>query len=115
LNIQDGDAKAILDAMEVFSEAYPMYKLSKEKANILTKEIKLAKPKNVLEIGTFFGYSALNMAQFMAPGTKITCIEANTDNAAVARAVIKKGLGYDLLDTSYSFINNSNNTNKIES
>jgi hypothetical protein len=36
------------------------------------------------------------MAKYMPPGTAITCIEANSENAAVARAVLKKGLGYDV-------------------
>ena len=91
--ISDGDAAAVTDALETFSQYYPMYKLSKEKVNILTGEIKNSKPRNVLEIGTFFGYSALNMGALLQPGAKLTCIEANINNANVARVILDKGLG----------------------
>ena len=70
-----------------------MYKLSPEKAIILTDEIKKFQPKNVLEIGTFFGYSALNMCRILPEGSKLTCIEANILNADVARIILDKGLG----------------------
>ena len=91
--ISDGDSAAVTDALETFSQYYPMYKLSREKVNILTGEIKISKPNNVLEIGTFFGYSALNMGALLQPGAKLTCIEANINNANVARVILDKGLG----------------------
>ena len=91
--ISDGDSAAVTDVLETFSQYYPMYKLSREKVNILTGEIKSSKPRNVLEIGTFFGYSALNMGALLQPGAKLTCIEANINNANVARVILDKGLG----------------------
>ena len=91
--IKDGNAKGAIEALETFSLYYPMYKLSKEKVVILTNEIKKIQPKNVLEIGTFFGYSALNMASLLPDGSRLTCIEANIENADVARAILDKGLG----------------------
>ena len=91
--IKDGNSKGVIEALETFSLYYPMYKLSKEKVVILTDEIKKAQPKNVLEIGTFFGYSALNMASLLPEGSSLTCIEANLNNADVARVIFDKGLG----------------------
>jgi hypothetical protein len=75
--IKDGDASGVIDALESFSIYYPMYKLSREKVDILNNEITVNKPKNILEIGTFFGYSALNMASKKSSLSTITCIEAN--------------------------------------
>ena len=92
-DIKDGNAKGVIDALEIFSLYYPMYKLSTAKATILTNEIKKSQPKNILEIGTFFGYSALNMGSVMPIGSSLTCIEANRDNADVARIILDKGLG----------------------
>lgn len=91
--IKDGNAIAVTDALETFSLYYPMYKLSREKVNILKDEVKKFQPKNVLEIGTFFGYSALNMGTVLPTGASLTCIEANKDNADVARVILDKGLG----------------------
>jgi catechol O-methyltransferase len=91
--IKDGDAKSVIDCLENFAIYYPMYKLSREKVDILNNEITVNKPKNILEIGTFFGYSALNMASKKSSLSTITCIEANKDNADVARFVLDKGLG----------------------
>ena len=92
-NIKDGDGPRVAEALETFSIYYPMYKLSKEKVQILTDEVKTVRPQNILEIGTFFGYSALNMAMNLSPGASLTCIEANKYNADVARFVLDKGLG----------------------
>lgn len=91
--IKDGNAVAVTDALETFSLYYPMYKLSREKVNILKDEVKKFKPLNVLEIGTFFGYSALNMGTVLPTGASLTCIEANKNNADVARVILDKGLG----------------------
>jgi catechol O-methyltransferase len=91
--IKDGNAVAVTDALETFSKYYPMYKLSREKVNILKDEVKKFQPKNVLEIGTFFGYSALNMGTVLPSGASLTCIEANKNNADVARVILDKGLG----------------------
>ena len=92
-NIRDGEGSRVTEALETFSVYYPMYKLSKEKVLILTDEIKKFQPQNVLEIGTFFGYSALSMAMNLPPGASLTCIEGNKNNADVARFVLDKGLG----------------------
>ena len=93
LHLNDGDATGVLHGLETFASYYPMYALSNKKANILIDQLKQKQPKNALEIGSFFGYSALSMASSSPSTTKITCIEANPDNAAVARRVIEKGLG----------------------
>ena len=93
LRLNEGDAKGVLRGLQQFSAYYPMYALSPAKAAILMNELKRTKPRSVLEIGTFFGYSALNMCTVLPSTSKLTCIEANQDNAAVARKVLQMGLG----------------------
>ena len=46
------------------------------------------RPKWVLEIGTFSGYSSLSMAAGLPPGGRITTCELNPTHAAAARAHI---------------------------
>lgn len=44
-------------------------------------------PKTALEIGTFWGYSAIRTARRLQKGGKLFCIEYNPNNAEVARKV----------------------------
>lgn len=100
-NIQDGDTVGVIDALDEFSCYYPMYKLSREKAVILQNQLIQYKPKNILEIGSFFGYSALNMMQILSDQNKngdsysVTCIEANPLNCDVMNNLLDKGLTAD--------------------
>jgi predicted O-methyltransferase YrrM len=45
----------------------------------------LKRPARALEIGTYFGYSAIHIARGMASGGRLTTIEVDPDIAAVAR------------------------------
>lgn len=92
-----GDAKSVLNAMELFTTRYPMYSLSHAKAQLLCKEIVLDNehPTQILELGTFLGYSAINMALIMPSLCTLTTVEGNPENAEVAKDII-----------SYAFQNN---------
>lgn len=46
---------------------------------------KLLAPKRILEVGTFTGYSALCLAEGLAPGGKITTIEGNPEVGWIAQ------------------------------
>ena len=45
---------------------------------------------DILEIGTFFGYSAINMAKKMSSTSKLVTIEASEENANVAKIIITR-------------------------
>jgi len=96
----EGDLKSVLVAMDTFADAYPMYKLSRKKVKLLQSIIVECKPKNILEIGTFFGYSAINIAEVMPADCILTCIEANSENVIVAKEMLTKAFGKnsDILD-----------------
>src|SRR5690606_9459602 len=46
---------------------------------ILSMISKIARPKSVLEIGTYTGYSALSLAEGLAPGGMIHTIDVNEE------------------------------------
>ncbi len=57
-----------------------------EKGAILDAAVRRAKPRRVLELGAYCGYSALRMA-VAAPEARITSVEFNAANADIARRV----------------------------
>ena len=61
-----------------------------EKGKILAEEIKKAKPKRVLEVGTLIGYSAILMGKELDDDTHITTIEIHADEAETAEENIRE-------------------------
>jgi len=61
-----------------------------KKGNVLVEVVKKKKPKAILEIGTYVGYSAILMAESVGANTKIVTIEVDPENAEIARENIKK-------------------------
>ena len=92
-DIKEGDTQKVITSLNKFAEYYPMYKLSDVKAQILKNAVSKARPKHVLELGSFFGFSALNIASVLPKDSLITCVEGNTENYKVAQSVFKLGLG----------------------
>jgi len=88
-NAREGDAA---DAIRVIDEyAYNesfLINVGDEKGAILDDAVKRANPSQVLELGTYCGYSSLRMAE-TAPGAKIFSIEFSADNAEIARRIHK--------------------------
>lgn len=82
-----GDPRDAIRAIDEFgwTESFLM-NVGDEKGPILDRAIAEAKPRRILELGTYCGYSSLRMA-VAAPEARITSIEFNPDNARIARAV----------------------------
>lgn len=57
---------------------------------VIEKYLKKIKPKNILEIGTAVGYSAICFTEFLSDDGKIDTIERNEEMIAEAKANIKK-------------------------
>jgi catechol O-methyltransferase len=87
---EEGDAVSVLRALDEFSDSYPMYKLTPEKATVLVGVVNTYKPTCILEIGSFFGYSAVNIARNMPVNCSLLCIEGNKDNAEIATYVLRR-------------------------
>ena len=52
--------------------------------------VKIIKPKNILEIGTFTGLSALTMGLAMDKNSKLTALDKNKETSDVAMSFFKK-------------------------
>ena len=66
-----------LTELEKYAKEYKVPIIEPETAQLLKVLLKLNKPKNILEVGTAIGYSALIMAESTSNDTKITTIERN--------------------------------------
>ena len=68
------------------------------KGKIIARIIKRYNPKNILEVGTLYGYSAILMAQRLAEDGKVVTIELDRLIAATARKNIAKAGLSDRID-----------------
>jgi predicted O-methyltransferase YrrM len=78
--------EAVLGKIEALAEnesELPI--LGPRKGKLLAETVRKHKPKHILEVGTLIGYSAILMARELGAGGRITCVEADADNAARAR------------------------------
>ena len=59
-----------------------------KKGAILDEALQRAKPKVILELGTYVGYSATRMGQQLPPDGHLYSVEFSPKNAAIARSII---------------------------
>ena len=81
--------KAILKYNNTLGHAKRM-QISISQANFFQFFIKTNKIKNILEIGTFTGYSALSMGLVLPKDGKIFCLDVNNKTSEVADNFFKK-------------------------
>lgn len=81
--------------MEHYAKEFHVPIIEPEVAQLLKVLLKSNKPKNILEIGTAIGYSALIMAETTPDDTKITTIERNEDMLILARENISNSIFKD--------------------
>lgn len=60
------------------------------KGKILAEAIRKVKPKNVLEVGTLIGYSAILISKELDPDAQITTIEIHAEEAKAAEKNIRR-------------------------
>lgn len=82
--------KESLKIMEKYAEENHVPIIQPEVAQLLRILLKTNKPKNILEIGTAIGYSAIIMANNTSKETKIISIERRYDMVKLAEENIKK-------------------------
>ncbi|XP_072045364.1 catechol O-methyltransferase-like [Amphiura filiformis] len=89
-----GNADSVLAAFDDYCYNYEWtWAIGDKKAVILAKVVQEAKPKMMLELGTFLGYSAIIIAQNMPPDGKLITVEAFPKSAEIARKIINRA-GY---------------------
>jgi catechol O-methyltransferase len=83
--------KSVLDAMDNFAKNNRfLMNVGNEKGALLVEEIvKLGPEINVLELGSFCGYSSILMAMNMDQKSQITSFEINGKYAKIAREIIE--------------------------
>lgn len=83
-------SKGILEDMEKYALDNHVPIVQPEVAQLLKVLLKVKKPKNILEIGTAIGYSAILMAENTSDDCKITTIERRRDMVEKALDYISK-------------------------
>lgn len=64
--------------------------IGSDRGRILVEIIRETKPKRVLEIGTFVGYSAILMGKELSSDAHLITIEIDSDSAKIAKENIRK-------------------------
>lgn len=82
------DIDDVIRAIDEFcyTKSY-LINIGDEKGRILDGAVAAARPRRLLELGTYCGYSALRMARVMPADAVLYSIEFNAANAAVARRI----------------------------
>jgi catechol O-methyltransferase len=81
------DAIATIDHF-AYNQSF-LINVGDEKGAILDAAIVRAKPKLLLELGTYCGYSALRTLRVAAKDARLVTIEYNADNAAIAQSLFE--------------------------
>ena len=85
---QPGDPDDVIRVIDDFAYHRSfLINVGDEKGEILDAAIRRAKPRQLLELGTYCGYSALRAARMMPEGARLVSIEFNAENAAIARRI----------------------------
>ena len=88
-NVPPGDPAAVLEAMDSFARNQRfLMNVGDAKGRILVDQLKQSGAGDVLELGTYCGYSAILMAQHLTGNGHIDSLEVNPDTAATAREII---------------------------
>ncbi len=64
--------------------------VSEEQGVLLRMLVASLKPKLVVEVGTFTGYSAICMASALSPGAKLICCDVNEESTQIAAAYCQR-------------------------
>ena len=88
-NVSPGDPAGALAAMDDFARSQRfLMNVGDVKGRILVEQLQQSGAGNVLELGTYCGYSAILMGQHLKAGGHIDSLEVNPDTAATAREII---------------------------
>ncbi|HEX4563653.1 MAG TPA: O-methyltransferase [Solirubrobacteraceae bacterium] len=83
-----GDLDGAIRAVDEFCEKRSvMMNVGDEKGEILDAAVKRARPKLLLELGAYCGYSGLRMARVMPPDARLVSVEFLQANAEIARRI----------------------------
>ena len=83
-----GDVDDVVRVIDEFCyQQSVMINVGDEKGEILDGAVRRVRPRRLLELGTYCGYSALRMVRIMPPDARLWSIEFNAANAGIARRI----------------------------
>ena len=83
-----GDVDDVIRVVDEFCyEQSIMMNVGDEKGAILDEAVRRARPRRLLELGTYCGYSALRMARLMTRDARLYSVEFSEANARIARRI----------------------------
>uniref|UniRef100_H9H7D7 Catechol O-methyltransferase n=1 Tax=Monodelphis domestica TaxID=13616 RepID=H9H7D7_MONDO len=85
-----GNPQSVLDAIDYYcyNTEWAM-NVGDIKGVIMDRIVEEAKPRVLLELGTYCGYSAIRMARLLPPGARLFTIEFNESFASIASQMIQ--------------------------
>ncbi|MEU2083458.1 class I SAM-dependent methyltransferase [Streptomyces albus] len=83
-----GDIDDVIRAIDTYAyQQATLINVGDEKGLLLDAAVRRVRPRLLLELGTYCGYSALRMARVMPPDARLCSVEFSAANAAVARRI----------------------------
>lgn len=87
-NARRGDLDDVIRAIDEYCyQRSFMINVGDEKGAILDEAVRRARPSQLLELGTYCGYSALRICRAMPNDARLVSIEFNPANAVIARRI----------------------------
>ncbi|CAF3669725.1 unnamed protein product [Rotaria sordida] len=89
-NARQGDIQNIIDTIDRYGwTKHWLMNIGDRKGEILDQAIQIRKPKTILELGTFLGYSALRIISQLPDDILLITIEADSQSAEIARTILE--------------------------
>ena len=86
-----GDLSDVIRVIDDFGRHHSfLINVGDEKGKILDDAVDRVRPRRVLELGTYCGYSALRIARRMPVDAHLYSVEFNPANAAIARRILRQ-------------------------
>ncbi|KAL3432146.1 S-adenosyl-L-methionine-dependent methyltransferase [Aspergillus tetrazonus] len=91
LDLIRGNPQKVIELIDEFSETYQFMTVGQEKGPIVTDLIDKHKPKKMIELGCYIGYSAILFGDAVRRngGTRYYSLELNPEFAAIANMLIE--------------------------
>ncbi|KAL3687576.1 hypothetical protein R1sor_013885 [Riccia sorocarpa] len=81
--------ESVMKTIDKFASRSWLMNIGDDKGQLLDKAIADRKPKVVLELGAYIGYSAVRISSQLEEGAKLISLEMNPENASTATQVVE--------------------------
>ncbi|CAF1296473.1 unnamed protein product [Adineta steineri] len=106
-NSNRGDIQNIIDTIDKFGWTKQwLMNIGDQKGKILDEAIQTRKPKTILELGTFLGYSALRMIRLLPKDALLISVDCDSESAEIARSIFEYAGVTDRIKPIVDYTNN---------